>query len=77
MRRDTPFSWTEVEEAEKRTKASDSSLKALRASSVKEVERLKKSEQDAFFDQREAIQGQPAIKDAVDSSWVNPWVCHR
>ena len=60
---------TKVEEAEKRTAASESSLKAFRASSVKEVERLKKIEQDAFFDQREASQEQPALQDTENSSW--------
>ena len=60
---------TKVEEAEKRTAASESSLKAFRASSVKEVKRLKKIEQDAFFDQREASQEQPALQDTENSSW--------
>ena len=60
---------TQVEAAEKRTEASDSSLKDLRASTAKEVGRLKKIEQDAFFAQHKASQEQPALQDTENSSW--------
>ena len=60
---------TKVEEAEKRTSDAEESLKAFRKKSVKEVKRLKKIEQDAFFDQHKAIQEQPAIQDTENSSW--------
>ena len=58
-----------VEEAEKRTSDAEESLKAFRASSVKEVKRLKKIEQDAFFAQHKASQEQPALQDTENSSW--------
>ena len=59
----------EAEAADKRTEASESSLKAFRASSVKEVKRLKKIEQEAIFAQKQASQERLAIKDTEDDSW--------
>ena len=59
----------QVEEAEKRTEAAESSLKAFRASSVSEGRRLKKIEQGAIFAQDEARQEQAALEEALDSSW--------
>ena len=59
----------QVEEAEQRTEAAESSLKEFRASSGAEVRRLKKIEQEATLAQKQAAQEQPELAETVDLSF--------
>ena len=59
----------QVEEAEQRTEAAESSLKEFRASSVSEGRRLKKIEQEATLAQKQAAQEQPELAETVDLSF--------